>query len=308
MQTPTWFFVINPVSGRGKGLSVWQALEPRLIEARVSYQWAISAYHRHAIELTALAYKRGIRHFVGLGGDGTLNELLNGIFDAAGSGSAQGCMLGLLPIGTGNDWVRSQHEKLHLNTLLQKLVKPPSIPYDVGIVELGSKEGKSYFLNVAGAGLDGQVVRALEEKTKNGRIGKFSYYSGLVKSLFAYQAPECIVTANQKALYAGRPIIVAAAKGRYFGGGMQISPRATYDSAALDITIVEKVPAYRVLLQLPKLFTGRIYSASFVQKARVTGIHLRAESAMAVQADGEFVGTSREINVQVLPGAIRVLT
>lgn len=308
MDTPKWYFVINPVSGKGSGLKTWKRLKPKLAEAGIAYSFHISDYHKHAIKLVKQAYNKGFRNFIGLGGDGTLNEMLNGVFQEADTNNASDCLLGLLPIGTGNDWVRSQDEPLRLTTVVQKLQHPTITPFDVGLVELDGGKIKQYYLNVAGAGLDGQVVDEIARKAAKGNVGKLAYFSGLIKALFTYNAPQCRVVADQKILFTGKPFVITASKGRYFGGGMQISPEAKCNSGTLDITLVEKVPKRDVFVQLPKLFTGKIYQVPFVQKAKANSIEITAEQALAIQADGEFTGTSKQVRFSVLPEAISILT
>jgi diacylglycerol kinase (ATP) len=308
MNTPNWYFVINPVSGKGGGIKTWNKLKPRLDEAGIAYSFHISDYHKHAIDLVEQAYKNGTRKFIGLGGDGTLNEMLNGVFQATDKNGATECLLGLLPIGTGNDWVCSQQEPLRLASIIQKIKNPTTKHFDVGLVELDAGKTQQYYLNVAGAGLDGQVVEEVARKTAHGNFGKLSYFSGLIKALFTYSAPACTVKADDQSLFEGKPLVITASKGRYFGGGMQISPEAKYNSGTLDITLIKKVPKRRVFKELPKLFTGKIYDVPFVQKGKAQTLKVKADYALAVQADGEFTGTSKQVSFKVLPKAISILT
>jgi YegS/Rv2252/BmrU family lipid kinase len=303
-----WFFVINPVSGKGKGLKAWQQIKPLLDANGINYAFAISAYHKHTIALVAEKYQTGTRHFLGIGGDGTLNELLNGILRTAGNSFANDCTFGLLPVGTGNDWVRSQPEKLTTGNIIQKLKNEKATLYDVGVVASESFAEKHYFLNVAGAGLDGSVVQEIERLAASGSKGKVAYVRGLIQALFTFNAPISLVHSGQTELFHGVALVITAAKGQYFGGGMHISPYALPANGLLDITIVEKTLKRKIFPQLPKLFSGKLDSVSFVLKNQNRELEIIADAALPVQADGEFVGEAKSISFSVLPKAIKGLT
>ena len=114
-----WYFVINPISGKGKGLTLWNQLQPLLDQASISYSFGISKYHTHTTQLIKTKYKEGVRQFIGLGGDGTVNEIINGIFADYTETPTALATLGLFPIGTGNDWVRN-HQALTLDNIIAR--------------------------------------------------------------------------------------------------------------------------------------------------------------------------------------------
>ncbi len=301
----SWLFVVNPVAGGGKGLAFWDEVQKRLNKSQITFEHVVSGYHKHAIELVAEKYNQGVRHFMGIGGDGTLNEMVNGIFKADTFNPEAKCVIGLLPVGTGNDWVRGATDPLNIENIIARLDDSDSMAYDVGLVKLNQQ--KHYFLNVAGAGLDGQVVKEIEQLGADGKKGKVVYLKGLISALFNYTAPNFRAEVDGELLFSEKALLVAASKGAYFGGGMHISPDVLPDNGALEFTLIKKVPTWRILRELPKLFNGRIAQVPFVIKKTGKSIYVESQSPLNVQADGEYLGEAASFSVEILPAAIHVL-
>ncbi len=302
-----WFFVINPVSGKGSGLNVWQQLQPLLAKNNVLHSFAISAYHKHTLKLVAEKYEAGVRHFMGIGGDGTLNEMLNAVLGSATFKAEEACVFGLLPVGTGNDWVRGSHLKLTQNNVVEKLKAGKTLLHDVGVIETNQSTRKHFFINVAGAGLDGSVVHEIEKLNATGKKGKAVYLRGLLKALFRFKAPQCEIEVENKRIFNGKTLLMTAGKGQFFGGGMHISPQSKPANGKLDFTLVKKVSNWKTLPHLYKLFNGQIATAPFVEKQTGTFCTVQSAEALPVQADGEWVGEAKAVTFSVLPGAILIL-
>ena len=303
-----WFFIINPVSGKGDGLRIWKQINKQLAASSIRFEHAVSDYHQHALKLVDEKYRAGYRNFIGIGGDGTLNEMVNAVFHASSGKPAPGCVFGLVPVGTGNDWVRSQNITVTADNLVDKLRQHVTKKHDVGVIYSSQLVKPYYFLNVAGAGLDGSVVKEIARKAARGQKGKLAYLTGLLRALFNYTAPEVEVKQADVSIFKGFPLVITAAKGRYFGGGMQISPNAKQDDGFLDCTVVEKVAKRKIFPQLHKLFNGQINTVSFVQKVSAQEITVQSENPLTVQADGEFVGEASEIKFALAAQEINVLT
>jgi YegS/Rv2252/BmrU family lipid kinase len=308
MAADKWFFVINPVSGRGKGLTVWGRIKSQLDCEGVIYEQAISEYPKHVLKIVAERYHAGFRHFIGIGGDGTLNEMINAVFSAAAGQPDHHCVFGLIPVGTGNDWIRSRSSLLTIKNLAFKLKERQYTKHDVGVINADALSQPHYFINVAGAGIDGAIAQQIHPKRRGHNKGKLAYLMGLMVGLFTYQAPVVKVTIAGETFFSGQPFLISAAKGRYFGGGMQISPQALPDSGGLDITVVKKVGKRKIFPQLYKLFNGQIDKVSFIQKASADTLHVTASAPMAIQADGELVAVTTHFSMAIVIGQIRVLS
>jgi diacylglycerol kinase family enzyme len=308
MSADKWFFVINPVSGCGQGLTVWGRIRSQLDCDDCIYEHAISAYPKHVLTLVAEKYHEGFRHFIGIGGDGTLNEMVNAVFSAAAGQPDHHCVFGLLPVGTGNDWVRSRGSFLTAKNIGFRLKERQFTKHDVGVINANALPQPYYFMNVAGAGIDGAIVQQIQRKSRGHNKGKLAYLMGLIVGLFNYNAPTVSITIAGETFFSGKPFLISAAKGRYFGGGMQISPQALPDSGSLDITVVKRVGKRKIFPQLYKLFNGQIDTVSFIQKANTDALHVTASAPMAIQADGELVAETTDFSMAVASRQIRVLS
>lgn len=301
-----WYFIINPASGSGKGLSIWKEVQHNLDQSEIEYSFGISNYHKHTIELVSQKYKEGIRNFVGIGGDGTINEMVNGIMSRSDVKLAS-VVLGLIPVGTGNDWVRNFEQICTPENIVQKIKSQKYISHDVGQLEVGRDKQIYYFVNVAGGGIDGQVVQNLEALNAKGKSGKLSYLVSTIKALLDYKSPQtkCVIGEGQK--YDSKTLLVAASLGQYFGGGMHLSPKARMNKNKLDFTLVKSVSNWIVFPQLYKLFNGKIDSVSFVEKTQGKKGRMINSKEIPIQADGEFVGRFDEVYFSVIPEALLVL-
>ena len=302
-----WYFIINPVSGKGKGIHTWQRVQPLLEASGVSFNFGISEYHQHTLTLITEAYQKGCRNFIGIGGDGTINEIVNAIFNVQKFSISDPCTISLMPVGTGNDWVRTHPKTLTPENLISRVRAKQTTFHDVGLLQLKDTQNTRYFINVAGAGIDGSVAKELELLNKSGKKTKVSYVQSMLKALRQFDAPQTTVKADGRVIYEGKSLLVASAHGQFFGGGMHISPAAKADDGNLDITLVKKESNWVILPQLPRLFTGAIAKIPFVEKHTFTTVEMINSNAVPVQADGEYIGESTHINFSVIKRAILVL-
>lgn len=301
-----WYFVVNPVSGRGTGLKLWKRIQVLLDTSHIEYSFGISKYHQHTIELVRQKHHDGIRNFIGIGGDGTLNEIVNAILNSENIATSKST-ISQLSVGTGNDWVKNFEEELTEFNLIKRLKNKKTITHDIGIVESSKPVLKQYFINVAGAGIDGRVVHELEKLSVSGKKSKLAYVQSMLKSLTRFEAPFATIKIDNQQIFEGRTLLLTGSKGQFFGGGMHISPKAKPNSGKLDITLVKKESNLVVFPQLYKLFNSKIESATFVEKFMNTRAEFTSEFAIPIQADGEFVGESTNISLSILPKAIYVL-
>ncbi len=303
----SWFFVINPVSGKSAGLACWQKVQPLLVAAEIDFKFAISEYHTHTILLVADAYKSGIRNFMGIGGDGTINEIVNGIYHDSQNASPDLCTINLLAVGTGNDWVRGQRKKLSVQNLVGRIKEHKKSVEHIGVVTLNNHSQKRFFINVAGAGIDGQVVREIEKLSKAGKGGRLVYIQGLLKALLNFKPFQLDLKLDKNQVNIGESYTAIAALGKYFGGGMIINPAHDIRENALRFTLVNKSNKLKILWHISRLFTGTIEKAPFVIVKSGEQLKLKSKTNVPVQADGEYFGNATQVEFKILPNAIEVL-
>lgn len=300
-----WYFVINPKSGKGTGILIWQnVFLPILKESSVQFSFGISDYHKHTIKLVKAQYQKGIRNFIGIGGDGTINEIVNAIFQSQEFKTNSLSTIGLIPVGTGNDWIRN-HKLFTPSNIVNRLKAYQTLPHDVGV--FNSSNLKHYFINVAGGGLDGAVASEIITLQKQNKKNKLSYLSSTLKTLINYKAKKTSIQVDHQLPITEQLLLATASIGKYFGNGMMISPKAHFKNGFLDFTIVRDDSNWTIFPQLPKLFTGKIETVSFVQKHNGKEMVIKSEKPIPVQADGENLGCHENFSLSVLKHAIQVL-
>ncbi len=294
-----WFAVLNPAAGGGRGLRERARIETALTAAGVRARLAVSEHPGHALTLAQAAARAGERRFIAIGGDGTLNEVVNGVLLAEmPPGEAT---LALLPVGRGDDWARSHRVPHRLETAARLIASGRTILHDVGVAHFRGEGGRRYFINVAGVGFDAYVV----EQTRATRLGPLSYLAGLLRGFATYRAPRMRVHAD--ALNLDETLFVTfAALGRYCGGGMHVAPSAVTDDGLLDVVTIEAIGHLELVLNLRRLFDGSLPRYRRVRTARCERVEVATAVRTGVQLDGELVGEA-PVTFSVLPRMVRVI-
>ncbi len=295
----TWLVVANPVSGGGKGVRDRSAIEAALRSACVDFKFIISEYHGHAIELVAEAVRQGCRRVLAVGGDGTVNECVNGIFRQQAVAPDQ-VLLAVLPIGTGNDWARTHFLCGDYGVVARSLNATTPRRHDVGRVHFADGSSR-YFANVAGIGFDAHVVAAMPEQ----KPGPIAYLLALLRGLIKFRAVAVTLVLPAERIEE-RAFVLFFAIGRYCGGGMNVAPQAATDDGLFDITLVAELSRWEVLRNLRRLFDGSLLTHPKVTSRRAAGGEVLAEAAQPIEADGELIGHA-PARIEMLAGALCVL-
>jgi YegS/Rv2252/BmrU family lipid kinase len=294
-----WFAVLNPAAGGGRGSRDRARIEATLGAAGVPCRLAISEYPGHGIALAQAAASEGFRRFIAIGGDGTLNEVVNGLLSAGIA--ADEATLALLPVGRGDDWARTHRIPRRLEDAVRLIAAGRSALHDVGVAQFHRDGSRRHFLNVAGVGFDAYVV----EQTRAVRLGPLSYLAGLLRGFASYRAPR--MTLDADAIQLDQVLFVAfAAVGRYCGGGMHVAPAAVTDDGLLDVVTIGEIGRIELLLNLRRLFDGSLLHYAKVRSARCERLRVDTSPPAGVQADGELLGQA-PVTFSVLPRALRVI-
>ncbi len=264
----------------------------------IDFDFVVSEYPGHAIELAAQAVAGGCRHVLAVGGDGTVNECANGIFRQHAAPTAE-VTLGVMPIGTGNDWARTHRIPKDYAEVAALMASGANRLHDVGVAEFGGGT-RRHFVNVAGLGFDAHVVEALPDRT----LGPLAYLAGLVKGLMSYRAVSVGLTFGERRIDA-RAFVLFFAIGRYCGSGMNVAPLAEVDDGLFDITLVQDLSRWEVVKSLRRLFDGTLLTHPKVIALREAAAQVDA-GPVPVEADGELIGHA-PVRFAILPRALRVL-
>jgi YegS/Rv2252/BmrU family lipid kinase len=303
-----WYTIVNPAGGNGAVRQRWPELERQLLAAGIRMELAFTEYRGHATELVQNAVEAGHRHVLAIGGDGTNNEAVNGILRQTAVPSREVCY-GLLPVGTGNDWIRTMGIPKDMEAWLLMLREGHTTFLDVGLAEY-TLEGAAfhrYFANVAGMSFDAYVARFMDEKSSR-RGGRFAYLIALVRCLTSYRLPRARIRAGEFVLE-DFCYTINAGICRYSGGGMQLVPHAIPDDGELALTVAKRVSKLGVLLATPYFYNGKIDRHPKVEIHSARAIQVEAldeDHPIGLEVDGEFLGYT-PVSLSVLDKALQVL-
>jgi len=303
-ESSRWFVVVNPVSGGGRARRRWPLLSAALDRHGIEYESAVTSSAGHAVELAQQAIARGHRRLLALGGDGSFNELVNGLV-AQRQVPLEQLLAAVAPLGTGNDWARAMQVPDSPDLLAKAMLRSRSRRVDLGIAEIPAVDGnparRLAFHNNAGAGINAEALRF----TPRSGPRALAYLIGLVRALMRFQAPHFEVSADGR-LQAGRYLIALAAIGSYYGAGMRLAPSAQADDGYFDLVLVETMSILGALRRLPKLFNGRLQGDPAVHTVRCRAVTIRATPACGVEADGQDIG-STPVTLELQRAALHVL-
>lgn len=302
-----WFVVVNPASGSGKGLTDFPLISKLLRDNGIRHESVFTEHKHHATELTVSAIESGYRHIIVVGGDGTLHEVVNGVFIQKRVDSSE-ITIAMISTGTGNDWIRMFGIPTRYSEAIRAIKEGYTFLQDVA--EVSYEESKvrqvRYMANVAGLGFDAAVIkRTLTSKAK-GYLGKGGYLWCLARSFFSHKATGTKVWVDNELIYNNLLFSIAIGVGKFNGGGIQQLPVAVADDGLLDITMIRPVHWWHVIFRLRRLFNGTIYSIGHVIHAQ--GKHIRIESSPEthLEIDGELYGHT-PVDLQVLHREVRVV-
>lgn len=310
--------LLNPAARDGRTGRARASIEAALAEAGARADVVETTRVGDAERLAREAM--GVDAVVVAGGDGTVHEAVNGIVGT-------GIPLGVLPLGTGNDFAHALGMPDPLPEAARALVAAPTVEVDVGRARWTDAEGEHerLFANCLGAGFDAHAARIAGETKWLG--GRAAYLAAVLRTLWAWRRPDVRVRvvaqyggdpalaaseaghSEPEPLFAGPLFLCEVGNGHSVGGGFLMTPDAVPDDGRLDVCLVRHVRPARALRLLPLTFTGAHVDASEVTMDRLVGLEMDVEAgAVALQGDGEAMtmGATR-VAVEVVPGALRVL-
>lgn len=304
-----WYFIVNPRAGSGKTMSEWVPAEHKMERLGIKYVTAYTDYKKHAMGLAYDAAAEGYRRIVAVGGDGSIHEVMNGVAkycDWTGTPTEE-FHLGVMPIGSGNDWIKSLGIPHNVCDVVDLIKKESFARMDV--VEVNCANGTtSYMTNIGGIGFDPHVCERVNKQKESGMRGKRIYLNALYHTLRSLNTINVRVTADGEKVFEGTIYSMALGNGKYSGSGMRQVPGAKFDDNLLDFTIVPKMPLGKLLKLLPHLFDGKMDEASSLICGRCTSLQVEPmdeASADIIELDGEIDGmlpmsivmANRQINV-----------
>ncbi len=286
-------FVLNPKAGKGRAAKLHNRLAELIHDSGIDGSIFLTEYIGHAIEIARSADSE---YVCAIGGDGTINECVNGIM-----GSPK--VLGILPAGSGNDLIKSLSIPKELETAFNVLLSGRVRSIDIGEV-LCDGQGR-HFINGVGIGFDAAVAN----RTKSIRhlTGTLLYLVAVLQTLGSYKSPKFTIRLDSLEL-CSHNLLIAIGNGRCAGGGFYLTPDALIDDGLLDVCMIREIPIRKILTIMPKVMKGTHTNDQNVSMHRVEGLTIHADRPFYVHADGEIVGEGvRSVNTRIIPQGIRII-
>lgn len=271
-------FIINPVAGKGNASSYIPEIHNYFKKKPDEYNIEITKSPGHAKEIAASYAKKGEYRIYATGGDGTLNEVLNGM-----AGSA--CSLGIIPTGSGNDFIKSIYKSRKYNDILEKTINGKAVPIDCGIIN------NRYFINIMSVGLDAEVAYYAAKVNKKLHLkGKLSYYTGIALALLKGKIKFPIkLIFNDSETVETEIALTACTNGTYYGGGFMPVPTTEYNDGVLDVCFVNKKSIFGILFLIPKYMKGTHVNSRGVNFRQITKLRIESEKELKVNVEGELM-------------------
>ncbi len=301
-----WLVIVNPNAGHGKGQNDWAEISGLLNKYNIDHQTVFTLARRHAITIAREGITSGFRKIIVVGGDGTMNEVVNGVFTQECCPTTD-ITLAMITVGTGNDWGKLFSIPLHYEKSIQIIRKQKVRLQDAGIVYYynGTVRDKRYFINIAGLGFDAVVVKRTNIQKDKGRKSKAIYMMNLLKSLLFYSHTMTSVDIDGKVIR-NDVFTISIGIGRFSGGGMMQTPKAIPDDGLFDITIIKKMRKGEVVRSLKMLYDGSILDHPKIEGYTGKDILVDSDPLIHVEADGESLGHS-PIEFKILPKSINIV-
>lgn len=285
--------IINPNAGKGLGYRMASQVESSFNQRGWNFDTRFTFGVKHATQIAKEAVEQGYTTIVAVGGDGTINETANGII------GAKNVKLGIVSIGTGNDYIKAVGIPQNMEEAVDVIIKGKTRLVDVGKVE------DRYFVNGLGCGFDAQVS---EDLYKIKRLKGFAAYFYVVcKNLFFFNNPLIELTFNKKTIKR-KCMMVSVMIGKYLGGGFYLTPSSEVDDGFFDVLSIGHFRLLKRFLHLPKVIKGTHLKVEGVEIYRTSEITMMTDAAVKVHVDGEMTNVnSKRFIIKIHKRALKLI-
>jgi len=289
-------FIINPIAGKGKTLKIIPTIEKIFKERKEKFIIEVTKYIGHATEIAEKYSNEQDYRIYSVGGDGTLNEVLNGMVNTNSS-------LAVIPSGSGNDFIKNifkYNKKIPLEYILNKTINGKEEKIDLG------KVNNRYFLNIASVGFDAEVAyNSIKFKKLPLINGAAAYIFGLLLTVFKYKNYNLNIEIDKISIKLNS-LLVAVANGRYYGGGINVAPKANIKDGFFDICLIKKVGRLKILELFPKVINGTHETIKEVSFKNGKAVHIISKEDLAFNIDGEII-RGKEAKFQIIKHGVQIV-
>lgn len=286
--------ILNPKAANGKAVDEFPQIFDFLKSENISYDFKYTKSRGHAEKLAKEAVEAGYEKIIVVGGDGTLNETVNGMMKANGS-----AVLGILPIGTCNDFIKSIGVPHDLDDALKIALNGSVKAFDVGQV------GDRFFINVIGVGFDVDIVQEMQQTTGKNSFAK--YMATVMKHILFYKGLPLSIKSSQFEVNENI-LLLAIANGTSFGGNFNIAPQADPCDGLFELVLVRNVKPLMRFAVLSRVINGTHGQSKHVEIIQTKELEITSKTELVFQVEGEIVKTGRKnVKISNIPGGIELI-
>lgn len=298
--------VINPVAGAGRTAKRWPEIARVFKQEGLSFVHTFTEQAGEATDIVRRYLKEGHELIISVGGDGTNDEVINGFFHENRAVS-ENAAVGFISTGTGGDLARTIGIPRDIARAVRHIKTSPLRLADVGRVNIYNDRGireTRYFINIAGIGVDAEIVSRVN-RTNKALGGFISFLWGTVIGLILYRNKRMAISIDGKFICDDPLTTIVIGNGCYFGGGMHIAPQALMDDGLFDIIILRNFSKAELLLNLPRVYSGSHMSHPKIFFTRGKHVVVTSEEDALLNLDGEQIGRV-PVEIELIPGAIKL--
>ena len=302
-----WHVIINPNACEKKCFDSWQNISDKLNEFSIRHELHRADATGKGMEMARELCQQGHRHLIVIGGDGTINEVVNGIFTSGVD--TREVWLAVLPHGRGNDWARAHDFPQDVFQSISVLEQGRFLSHDIGRVRCHGGDAEPFerfFINIAGFCFDAEVIYDVTYN-KPHFLGISVYMLSLARMLFKYKSQKLTIS-SPDFTYNDSTFLMVAAIGKYNGGGMCQAPQSVADDGMFDVVAIPDVSPLTVIANVKNLSDGsHIQKIKKVKSFRTSRLTITAEPPVRGEVEGELLPLGK-YEIDMLPNALHVLT
>ncbi|MBO7623689.1 MAG: diacylglycerol kinase family lipid kinase [Bacteroidales bacterium] len=302
----SWQIIANPNALSNSCYKHWEEIAVKLDELQLDYQFYITDDAESGKKLAAELCRNGHRHLMAMGGDGTVNQIVDGIMNSGVP--SEEVYLAVLPLGTGNDWCRTHHYPRPYMESINILLRGQFVRHDIGLVEClhdGQVSSRHHFINIAGFGFDAAIIHKTAQTRSRINL-KAVYLLTLFKVLFSHKAQQVRIRTERETVE--EPLFsIAVGICRYNGNGMMQVPMADPADGLFHIMRLRKISPFKVIRNVNNLYSGKLEHLPEISYTAASDICLESDKPLLGEIEGDTLPTAT-YHIRMLPGALNMLT
>lgn len=290
MEKKKILFIINPISGTKRKENLESTISQNIDGEKFEPHFEITRYAGNGYEIARNAVNQQIDIVVAVGGDGTINEVSRGIIGSQ-------VIMGIIPLGSGNGLARHLNIPLKTDEAIKVINETFILPIDTVRINNTS------FVSIAGVGFDALVAKkfALQK-----RRGFFSYFKVILTEYLRYRQKKYHIVLDGQTIRT-KAFFIALANSDQFGYHTSIAPKARVTDGLIDVVVVQKIPVYQAIFQIPLLFNGKIEKSRFVESYQAKEVEIYRKKNRVINIDGEPVKLERDLEIKIVPKSLKII-